>query len=70
MPTTYNHFKDTQLFNLGADIVIYANQLLRSSYKIMNIVAEKILQDESSEGVSKNYCASLEEILQITGDCK
>ena len=70
VPTTYNHFKDTQLFNLGADIVIYANQLLRSSYKIMNIVAEKILQDESSEGVSKNYCASLEEILQITGDCK
>ena len=70
VPTTYNHFKDTQLFNLGADIVIYANQLLRSSYKIMNIVAEKILQDESSKDVSKNYCASLEEILQITGDCK
>ena len=70
VPTAYNHFKDTELFALGADIIIYANHLLRSSYKIMNLVAEKILQDESSEKVSENYCASMEEILQITGDCK
>ncbi|MBQ8164884.1 MAG: phosphoenolpyruvate mutase [Clostridia bacterium] len=68
VPTAYNQFKEHELFDRGANIVIYANQLLRSSYKVMTMVAEQILKDECSKDVSENYCASMEEILKVIGD--
>ena len=35
VPTTYNIISDDELINLGVDIIIHANHLLRASYKSM-----------------------------------
>ena len=36
MPTTYNHISFNEFESIGANIVIYANHLLRSSYPAMS----------------------------------
>lgn len=68
VPTTYNHFTETELKQIGANIVIYANHLLRSAYKAMKQTAEAILKDECSMNVSKNNCSSMNEILNLIGE--
>lgn len=67
VPTTYSHFKEAELNNYGANIIIYANHLLRSSYVAMIKTAERILEDESCDGASKEYCISMKEILGLIG---
>lgn len=67
VPTTYSHFKEAELNHYGANIVIYANHLLRSAYVAMVKTAERILEDESCDGVSKEYCISMKEILGLIG---
>lgn len=66
VPTTYNLFTAEELFKKGANVVIYANQLLRSAYKTMKQVAERILVDDSTKRVDKNACISVKEILELT----
>lgn len=68
VPTTYSKYTETELYNNGANIVIYANHLLRSAYKSMVEVARKILNDERSLEASEEYCVSMKEILNIIGD--
>lgn len=65
VPTTYSKFTETQLSELGANVIIYANHLLRSAYPAMLRTAEKILEDECCEEASNEYCLSMEEILQV-----
>merc|ERR1712190_50687 len=43
VPTTYNQFTEAELHAAGADICIYANQLMRASYLAMLDTANKIL---------------------------
>lgn len=68
MPTTYSSYTETELYNNGANIIIYANHLLRSAYKNMVNVAKKILKDERSLEASEEYCVSMKEILGLIGD--
>lgn len=68
VPTTYSKYTETELYNNGANIVIYANHLLRSAYKSMMETAKKILKDERSLEASKEYCTSMKEILNLIGD--
>lgn len=68
VPTTYSSYTETELYNNGANIVIYANHLLRSAYKNMVSVAKKILVDENSLEASEKYCISMKEILGLIGD--
>lgn len=68
VPTTYSSYTETELYNNGANIVIYANHLLRSAYKNMVSVAKKILVDGNSLEASKEYCISMKEILGLIGD--
>lgn len=68
VPTAYSVYTETELYNNGANIVIYANHLLRSAYKSMTAVAEKILQDESAFDASKEYCVPMKVILGLVGD--
>ena len=68
VPTTYSKYIESELYNNGANIVIYANHLLRSAYKSMVEVAKKILKDERSLEVSEEYCISMKEILNLIGD--
>jgi len=48
VPTSYNHLTEHQLAKLGANVVIYANHLLRSAYPAMKKVMTKILINERS----------------------
>lgn len=68
VPTTYSSYTETELYNNGANIIIYANHLLRSAYKNMVNVAKKILEDERSLEASEEYCVSMKEILGLIGD--
>lgn len=46
VPSTYSVITEEELIEAGANIVIYANQLLRSAYPAMKKTAEKILKNE------------------------
>ena len=48
VPTTYNVMYDYELAAAGVNVVIYANQLLRSAYPAMLETAKSILQNERS----------------------
>lgn len=68
VPTTYSHFKESELRGIGANVIIYANHLLRSAYLAMLKTAQKILEDESSYEASNQYCISMKEILELIGE--
>jgi phosphoenolpyruvate phosphomutase / 2-hydroxyethylphosphonate cytidylyltransferase len=48
IPTTYNSITESELMNSGINVVIYANQLLRSAYPAMMEAARSILIHERS----------------------
>ena len=48
VPTTYNIISDDELINLGVDIIIHANHLLRASYKSMIDTATLISKSRRS----------------------
>ena len=51
VPTTYNEVKEAELISHGVNIVIYANQLLRSAFPAMESVAKQILINHRSKEV-------------------
>jgi len=65
VPTTYNSILEKDLRKLGIDIVIYANHLLRSSYKAMQQTAERILLYERAQGVNDD-CCSVKDLFELT----
>lgn len=65
IPTTYNQFTDEDLASWGANIIIYANHLLRSAYPAMKKTAEEILKDHRSMEASSKYCIPIKEVLSI-----
>jgi len=64
VPSTYNHIHESEFKEWGANIVIYANHLLRSSYPAMVKVAESILKNERSYDCS-DQCMPIKEILTL-----
>lgn len=64
VPTTYNKFKEKELESWGANIIIYANHLLRASYPAMNKCALSILEHERSLEAN-DMCMSIKEILEL-----
>ena len=64
MPTSYNQFKNQELSDEGADIIIYANHLLRSSYPSMVNTAKSILENERSVEIDESLM-SIKEILNL-----
>jgi phosphoenolpyruvate phosphomutase len=67
VPTTYNHIKENELHQLGANIIIYANHLLRSSHKNMVKVCNNILENECSFNC-QHLCSDVKELLELTED--
>lgn len=64
VPTSFNSITAKELGDAGANIIIYANHLLRASFIAMSEVAKEILQyDRSKEVESK--CMSIKEILSL-----
>lgn len=66
VPTTYNRIKTTDLFDLGADIVIHANHLLRAAHAAIAEACGSILShDRSFEATAAS--TSVEELFRISG---
>ena len=64
VPSTYNHIKEDEFVKWGANIVIYANHLLRASYPAMIDVGKSILEHSRSFECSEN-CMPIKEILEL-----
>lgn len=64
VPTTYDHIKEEELAEWGANIVIYANHMLRAAYPAMKKAAETILLNERAEEV-RPLCMPIKEILEL-----
>lgn len=64
VPTTYNQFTESELHAWGANIIIYANHMLRSSYPAMYKTAEMILKNERSKEADA-VCMPIKEILEL-----
>jgi phosphoenolpyruvate phosphomutase len=68
VPTTYNQFTEKALASWGANIIIYANHMLRAAYPAMMNVAKIILENERSLEAD-SFCMPIKEILGlIPGD--
>ncbi|UTY33197.1 phosphoenolpyruvate mutase [Treponema putidum] len=64
VPTTYNQFTEKELAAWGANIIIYANHMLRASYPAMLKAAQTILEAERSLEVN-DMCLSIKQILEL-----
>lgn len=64
VPTTYNHFTEEELNKIGANIIIYANHLLRSAYPAMWKTAKTILEHGRSLEADE-FCIPIKEILTL-----
>ena len=64
VPTTYNHIYDDELAQMGANIVIHANHMLRSAYPAMLNAAKSILQSGRSLEADE-YCLPIKEVLEL-----
>lgn len=64
VPTSFNTISARELGDAGANIIIYANHLLRASFVAMRSVAQSILQyDRTSE--IEAQCLKIDEILRL-----
>lgn len=64
VPSTYNHIKENQFKKNKIKCIIYANQLMRASYKSMKETALNILKNQRSYEVSKKI-TSISEIINL-----
>jgi len=64
VPSSYNHIKEDEFINWGANVVIYANHLLRASFPSMKHVAETILKNKRTLELD-DKCMSIKEILEL-----
>ena len=66
VPTAYSHFTEIELNKkFSANLIIYANHLLRSAYPAMKKVAESILKYSRAEEASKKHCMSIKDIITL-----
>ena len=64
VPTSYNHMYEDELEELGVNVVIYANHLIRSAYPAMMESATSILKNKRSYECDET-CMSIKEILKL-----
>ena len=66
VPSSFSHLYEIDLENVGANIIIYANHLIRAAYPAMQFVAKKILENERSFEIEKKIIPKLSNILNNT----
>ena len=64
VPSTYNKVTEKELTDIGVNVVIYANHLLRSSYPAMVDTATLILQNKRSYETN-DKCLPIKQILEL-----
>ncbi len=67
VPSSYNTITEDELYEAGANIVIYANQLLRSAYPAMVNTAKTILENKRSFEANDNMMPIKEILTLIPG---
>lgn len=65
VPSTYHHMTEAELQNLGVNVVIYANHLLRAAYPTMVNTAKSILEYGRAKEASEKYCMSIKDIITL-----
>jgi phosphoenolpyruvate phosphomutase len=65
VPSTYAHMTENELMDLGVNVVIYANHLLRSAYPSMVNAAKSLLENSRGMEASNEYCMSIKEIITL-----
>ncbi|HCR41999.1 TPA: phosphoenolpyruvate mutase [Patescibacteria group bacterium] len=64
VPSSYNTITENELVDAGVNIVIYANQMLRSAYPAMVKTAESILKYQRAFEANE-YCMPIKEIIKL-----
>ncbi|MBN1649076.1 MAG: phosphoenolpyruvate mutase [Spirochaetales bacterium] len=64
VPTSYNYITEEELAKAGANVVIYANHMLRSAYPAMQKTAETILKHKRSLEAD-DMCMPIKQILNL-----
>jgi len=64
VPTSYNDIHENQLADMGVNVVIHANQLLRAAYPAMMNTARSILENGRSKEVDQSLL-SIKEVLSL-----
>ncbi len=64
VPTTYNTITEDELAQAGANIVIYANHLIRSAFPVMMRTAEEVLYHKRA-AEAEELCMPIKEILHL-----
>ena len=65
VPSTYAHMTEKVLENLGVNVVIYANHLIRSAYPAMVSTAKTILENSRGKEASDEFCMPIKDILTL-----
>ena len=65
VPSTYAQITEEELAAIGVNIVIYANQLLRSAYPAMKRCAARILECGRAQEASAELCMPIKEIISL-----
>lgn len=65
VPSTYAQVTEDELAEIGVNVVIYANQLLRAAYPAMQKVAERILACGRAQEASAELCMPIKEIVSL-----
>lgn len=64
VPSTYSNIYESQLHEVGVNVVIYANHLIRAAYPAMVNVAQTILVNERAAEVEE-LCMPIKEIINL-----
>lgn len=64
VPTTYSSVSEEELYSAGVNIVIYANQLMRSAFPAMQHTAESILRTHSAKEC-ESMCMPFGEFIRL-----
>tara|TARA_Y100000590_G_scaffold211779_2_gene239995 strand:- start:16227 stop:17546 length:1320 start_codon:yes stop_codon:yes gene_type:complete len=65
VPTAYGHITESELQDLGVNVIIYANHLLRSAYPAMINSAKSILKYSRAKEAGDKYCMSIKDIITL-----
>lgn len=65
VPSTYSQVTEEELANIGVNVVIYANQLLRAAYPAMLKTAERILECGRAQEATSEFCMPIKDIVEL-----
>jgi len=70
VPTTFNMVTEAEFAERGVNVVIYANQLIRSAFPAMQRTATMILENARCMEADKECCIPIKEIITLIPESK